>query len=371
MLDNINFKKTSELLGTFKNKINGYNKSKAKLSILDKIRKFYFGLVLNIKNNQLDKLDEQQKNIKENLENYKEQFERQMTIANNEVKLTETEKNISKEELKKTNNEKKIKSIEKSANEIQAKIDEIDNKEIEDRVADIKPIENTSDIEIDQVSKNLEAEADKVAQEEKSNVQVEQELKNVEEELKNTVNASTEPVKIEEPSVNVEQPKEENEIEKIKAELTNGFNEEIKALSIRFMQTVESKLNEQARSYETKLQNQKADYENEFDVLTNKAEKIYSENKVKIDELTSQNKKLATDKDNAYSTIASKETEIKFLNEQVASLNSTVEANKIEMDAKDKEIERLKVFEQRWMLMSQAMAPVAQAETLAESTKTR
>ena len=102
------------------------------------------------------------------------------------------------------------------------------------------------------------------------------------------------------------------------------------------------------------------------------AEKDSKEKSAKINELTNTNNTLTANLETANNTIVSKDKEISDLNDKVTSLNSTIEANKLEMSAKDQEIARLKVFEQRWMLMSQAMAPVTQEvpNVKEETTKT-
>ena len=382
MLKDIIVKKAKDILGSLDTKVVGSNKSKANLPIIDRIKKYYLELAIDTYKDEIDKLEEEKVEINESLDAYKNDFEQQLNVPNNEVALKELDKNIKLEEKNKANNEVYLTVAKEEVEKKQAKLDEL-NAKIEENQNVIEPIKN--DVEVDKVSENLEKEANKVIESTEADIKVEEELKNTEEELKNTVNSFNEPT----------EEKVENHVEKSQVEvakdnmidvvnqLTSGLNEEVKTTIEKtsedlinsfttFFQNIsvayESKLDEQAKSYEEKLKVQKENdkaalnqYAEKSQSILAAAEKDSKEKSAKINELTNTN-----------NTIVSKDKEISDLNDKVTSLNSTIEANKLEMSAKDQEIARLKVFEQRWMLMSQAMAPVTQEvpNVKEETTKT-
>ena len=338
MLNEINIKKAGDILGNLKNKITGSNKSKANLSIIDKIRKYYLEKINLLLNDSLSKRVEEKEEIEESLEAYKDDLNEAIKIEANGTELKKIAKGIKEDEHDLKTNEKVTDFLKKTIASNEEKLSKIEEKEKTSNEVEIKPIEANSDEKEDSVS------TDKLE---------------VKEEMT--------------PSVSDEiETKISEFISKYNAEMTNINKELIENIKAMYA----TKIDDLSNKYQNALKEQTEQDKAKIEQITLKCEQALvaaskdaeaKDNKIK--ELNNKNTLLTNDLENANKTITEKDSKINELNENVISLNSLIEANKMELDVKDKEIERLKVFEQKWELISQAMSPVD--NNLTDATKTK
>ena len=377
MLNDIKIKKAVSVLGALKNRVVGSNKSKANLSIIDRIRKYYLELAIDAEEIELEKLGQEKVEIEESLDDYKDKLKKGLEVEDNKASLREIEKEIKKEELNQINNEVSREALTESIEDKKAKLNEI----LEKEATVIEPIKNEVNINLDDVSKNLEAEALKVALEEEQEAKVESELKNVEQEIKNSVNnaveSSKEEIPVEKESTEIVK---DDMIERVN-QFISKYNEDMLTLSNTLIQDIsvayEQKLQEQSSLYEDKLTKQAEADKQKISKIASASEKALAlagediktkENK--ISELETTNGALTSNLEAANKTIVEKDTKINELNQTVASNQEQLSIKDAELEALRKEVKRLQVFENGYNMMKEASKEVSEeAMSLEESIK--
>ena len=171
-MENINVKNAVDVLKDRVNKIVGSNKSKAKLSIVDKIKQKYYSAWLDYAAVKIEDLKNENKDIKVGMEIINDKITESIDTASvNDIKKLDKEYASDKKELE--NNNQKIEDLKIIAQEAQEKLDEIDAK-----------VEQQEAVEVEQETVTpIVDESHKEATE----TAVEEKLKETEEVLKNNV----------------------------------------------------------------------------------------------------------------------------------------------------------------------------------------
>ena len=126
-MENINVKNAVDVLKDRVNKIVGSNKSKAKLSIVDKIKQKYYSAWLDYAAVKIEDLKNENKDIKVGMEIINDKITESIDTASvNDIKKLDKEYASDKKEFE--NNNQKIEDLKIIAQEAQEKLDEIDAK---------------------------------------------------------------------------------------------------------------------------------------------------------------------------------------------------------------------------------------------------
>ena len=302
MLEEIKGISVKELLKDKITKINGSNKSKAKTSIIAKLKNFYQNKRLEYATNKIQELNELN--------------QQQMTEKNDKI-------------FEAASIPGNVEGINSVASEYESKIEKTNEK-----------INKYTDIaEAAQSKLNEYQEVEEKNQEELIN----EKLKESEKKLKIEVN-NMEP--IQQPTVETVQPVQPEQPKK------NEFEVQMDTIAEEIMKivkpTVSKMMQDQITEYDAKSK------EIINNIITGKDATI-RDREAKINSLQQENNSLVADRDQykshleqANNMISNKDKEIEGKNQTINSLNETLATNKKALDAKDQEIESLRAMLQKY-----------------------
>ena len=359
-MENIDIKIKSSLniLGFASNKIVGSNKSKAKISIFDKIKKFYFSKKYEHALNKISKLEEEKE--KKISERDHKMFEAALNSDNNEkissmgasTKLYEDQMNEKIDKMKKIAIDSaieldKINNLPVEENEVNNDSMSVDEEEINNQISQIES-------KISNDVKNIEDDSDNYKSENESVDNVEQKpIKDdkVDESKvqKNDLDAQAEQVMnllkpiiletIKEKEMNIRKA----DLEKFKI-YTEKVDEKVNKIVDRYSNQVNME-KEKSRQLEQKIQSMKSVHEQDTANIKNELEQTKSE----LNRTNDMNRRY-------FETIEEQNKQIEEQHQNIASLQDASNSKDQEIAALKAEINRLSAYEQSVNMLRGVMA---------------
>ena len=288
-----------ELLNEKIAKVTGSNKSKAKVSIISKLQKFYYSKKYDYASNKVESLKQQ--NEKLNQENLDKQMEAAMLSDN----AKEIVKVANKYNSKIQNTEEKIDKYTDMAAVAQSKLAE--------------KINNDEQLETEEIVNKELSETEKILKSEVNNMQ-----------------------SVETPSVE-----------------KNSFDSQVEKMSLEVMKVIKPLVSEMMKEQEIKNTEEKQKYVADTQVVLNRIitgkDATIRDRESQISSLKQENTSLIADRDQykshleqANNMISNKDKEIEEKNNTINSLNEELLTSKKALDAKDQEIETLRETLQKY-----------------------
>ena len=344
-LDNAKVKSSLNMLGFSNNRIVGSNKSKAKLSIFDKIKRFYYAKKYEKALNKISKLNEEKAPLVEEVEKKDKEL---FTVAQEENK-TEEVNAIGSEIMKTENKIKRInENLEKEKNKAYAaasKIDEIDNSIVQSS----EQIFN-AETSIDEV------QADEQLEETQSKIS--EDVNAIKEDIDSSKNTNDDEIQHKE-------KKSENIVDAALSEIARG-DKPIKAVIVTYMKKLEDRYKDLLKATVERTNKTINEIDAGYKVTINSKDnkiKLLQQNIQTIENRYNQEiKNINTDlehtrselartndmNDRYFETIEDKDKQIKDRDQQIVSLQNDVTSKDEEIANLQKEIERLRITEQKY-----------------------